>query len=142
MYAPSLRCHRRRAAFPAGRSTAAVALAAVLWATAAPAADDIAVTANIAQAHVGQPATVAVATVPGVGQVSVDAERNGTALTLHARGPQQLLGEAHTVVGVGVSALYIRTPGGLGRLLVQWPGEDDGQRVGQAEERSRTKGQR
>jgi hypothetical protein len=75
--------------------------------------------------------TIGSASVAGLGRVRVEAEVEGTSLTLWARDAEgRLIGESHTVPGLSDSEIYFNTPSGLDRIRVRWsksspsPGSD------------------
>ena len=63
--------------------------------------------------------------VPGVGAVSLVAQRKGPVIVLRATGPDGTpLGRAETNVGLSESPIYVRTPNGLTKISVVWNSPD------------------
>ena len=59
--------------------------------------------------------------IPGVGEVSLIARRDGNQLVVHAEGPDgKIIGKAESVVGLKDTPIYILAPGGLEKITIYW----------------------
>jgi hypothetical protein len=83
---------------------------------------EVLIDAERAPQALAQVAPLGTVEILGVGKVRVEAKSEGTALTLWARDAQgRTLGEAHTVLGLGESEIFVKSPSGLERIRIRWP---------------------
>jgi hypothetical protein len=71
--------------------------------------------------QVGNASDLGAINIPGVGEVSLIARRDGNQLVVHAEGPDgKIIGKAETVVGLKDTPIYVLTPGGLEKITIYW----------------------
>jgi hypothetical protein len=103
-----------------------IILAAALLVASAPAvAADPELRVKTRMEEVREPENLGIVDVPGVGEVTLVAQRKGNVIEVIATGPGRApIGRSETTVGLSESPIYVRTPDGLTKISVVWNSPD------------------